>query len=67
MRTENEELRVKNKDQNEEIKYLENSVRVKIKVAENLSKELRDDKVKAENERNCQNPNPNTTQRLDLT
>ena len=50
LKTENEKLQARNEDQNSEIKDLQNSLKVRIKVPEKLNKELRENKVKAENE-----------------
>ena len=51
LKTKNENLKVRIEDQNREIKDLENSLKVKIKVSEKLNQELRENKIKAENEK----------------
>ena len=50
LKTENEKLQVRIEDQNSEIKDLQNSLKVRIKVPEKLNKELSENKIKAENE-----------------
>ena len=51
LKTENESLEIKIDDQNKEIKDLQNSLKVKIKVAEKLNKELSENKIMAEKEK----------------
>ena len=51
LKIENESLQVRIEDQNNEIKDLQNSLKVKIKVSEKLNKELRENRIKAENEK----------------
>ena len=51
LKTENESLKIKIEDQNQEIINLQNSLKVKIKVSEKLNKELSENKIKAEKEK----------------